>query len=52
LLVKCEEELPSVDNKDGEAWLRMAREWSAQYHECKERNNTKVDILLDVLNEQ
>lgn len=51
LLVKCEEDLPLVTGKDGESWLKMAREWSSQYHECKERNNIKVDLFNEILSQ-
>lgn len=46
LLTDCEDSLPEPSALNGKAWLEMARLWSTQYKECKERNNTKNQIIL------
>ena len=48
LLIECEESLPYFYGKEGSEWLRMAREWSAEYHQCANRQRALVEYIRSI----
>jgi hypothetical protein len=45
LLIKMPQDLPLVEGKTGESWVRMSIEWRAQYNECTIRQHGLIDAI-------